>query len=272
MQAIENNSYEISEKTTILLKYNFLNFIFFSTNGTIIIDNDIFPIKKDYIYLVSRVNKIIFNSSSCCHLEVFSLNYSLIQDSSNLSYYINKLEPKKKLNILPVSLKEHLIIVKYIELIILEKKEKTTIIKPKTLVSLINCLLDHTFFVLIQNNENLRDYNNQLSKAETMNRIKNYIDQNYASDISLFSIAKVFYTNQSYISRSFKEYYQIGISNYISQLRINKAKQLLITSNQLITQIANDCGFNSVCTFNVTFKTYTFVSPSKYRKMHKLSI
>jgi AraC-like DNA-binding protein len=110
------------------------------------------------------------------------------------------------------------------------------------------------------------------SRLFIIENVKYFISQNYSDDVSLSNIADFVFTNPTYLSRIFKETTGIGLSAYINQVRITKAKQLLLDTNDLIIDIAVACGFNYIPHFNFTFKELEGMTPTQFRKAHKNKI
>jgi YesN/AraC family two-component response regulator len=94
-----------------------------------------------------------------------------------------------------------------------------------------------------------------------------YIEYNYNKDISMKLIADIVFLNSSYFSELFKETVGINFSDYITQLRIKKAKELLSTTHFTNYQIAEKIGFKNATYFNVVFKKIEGVTPKNYRKL-----
>ena len=61
----------------------------------------------------------------------------------------------------------------------------------------------------------------------------------------------------------------MGFNEYISTIRIEYAKELLLTTNQKVNEIAEECGFSSASYFNVVFRKQVGVSPGAYRNTKK---
>ncbi|MEY8758042.1 helix-turn-helix transcriptional regulator [Chryseobacterium tongliaoense] len=95
--------------------------------------------------------------------------------------------------------------------------------------------------------------------------IKKYIDENYHKSITVEEIAKITGINQNMIRKEFKAQYHTTISNYISELRMLKAKKLIINKDILIKEIAIECGYEYVQNFTRAFKKKFGVSPEKLR-------
>lgn len=109
--------------------------------------------------------------------------------------------------------------------------------------------------------------NKKADKKETttLNKIKDYINENYKQELNLQTIADTFYLNKFYLSREFKKQYDITINNYIAQIRITKAKKLLRFSDKTITEIALEVGIQDPNYFARQFKKIEGMSPSEYK-------
>ncbi|MCR4911940.1 MAG: helix-turn-helix transcriptional regulator [Bacilli bacterium] len=74
---------------------------------------------------------------------------------------------------------------------------------------------------------------------------------------------------RSRLSTNFKNETGINLSDYITQVKIDKAKRLLRHSNKSFTAIATYLGFSSPSHFSKVFKKCTDTTPFEYRQMHK---
>ncbi len=72
-----------------------------------------------------------------------------------------------------------------------------------------------------------------------------------------------------YFKELFIKQYGVSPVKYITALRIEKAKELLITGRYTISQIAMECGFDNVYYFSTVFKKHTGTPPSKYFELNK---
>ncbi|WOC33101.1 MULTISPECIES: helix-turn-helix domain-containing protein [Caproicibacterium] len=99
-----------------------------------------------------------------------------------------------------------------------------------------------------------------------ISQIKAYIDHNYTKDLYLDSLAEKFMTNPKYISKWLKKALGIPFKQYVTNLRIQKAKELLTETSKTIDQIAEEVGFNNRNPFVRAFKLSEGITPTEYRK------
>ena len=103
---------------------------------------------------------------------------------------------------------------------------------------------------------------------EKINESFRYIEKHYNEDIHLSDIAKAVGFNECYFSRLFKEITEKGFRQYLNEFRIKKAECLLRDANCLISEAAYAVGFNSLTTFNRSFKQVKGCTPQEYRKLY----
>lgn len=97
-------------------------------------------------------------------------------------------------------------------------------------------------------------------------RAKRYIEENYADpNLSLNLLAEQCKTTTSYLSRLFKESFGINFVDYLNQYRIEKAKELLMTTSKPVKEIASTSGFNSQQNFIRVFKKHAGMTPGQYK-------
>ena len=95
--------------------------------------------------------------------------------------------------------------------------------------------------------------------------IKMYIEANSKLDLTTEDIAANFFLSPSSIYRKFTKAYNVSPMQYLNQVRIQKAKQLLETSDYSITEISNMVGYSSIHYFSKCFTASEKVSPAVYR-------
>lgn len=110
----------------------------------------------------------------------------------------------------------------------------------------------------------------QDSEATTIKKVLKYCEKNYKNNISLQNVADELYLNYHYVSRIFNNKLRIGFKEYINHLRMMEAKRLLAETKNSVTEIAMECGFNSMSTFNRIFLETTNFTPTAYRKRYRI--
>ena len=110
---------------------------------------------------------------------------------------------------------------------------------------------------------------NGQKKSGRMEKLIGYINENYAYDISIEELAEKFGYSSRYIRKCFKEETGSSCSQYIASLRVEKAKELLWSGTDTVTEIAAGTGFNSSQYFCRVFQQYTGMTPMEYRNLWK---
>jgi AraC-like DNA-binding protein len=103
-------------------------------------------------------------------------------------------------------------------------------------------------------------------KHQKANEITDYISTHYADHLSLNTLASLFFINKSYLSRIFKEITGFTVNEYINIIKIQKARDLLMTTDHSISEIADHLGYTSLTYFERIFKQHTETTPFRYRK------
>jgi len=101
---------------------------------------------------------------------------------------------------------------------------------------------------------------------DIVSRCMRYIHEHFSENITMEKLAATAYVSQSYLTRLFKSDLGISPIRYIIGYRIETAKQLLLTSEASITEVAEFTGFSDQKYFSRVFRKYTGVSPRDYRK------
>ncbi len=104
---------------------------------------------------------------------------------------------------------------------------------------------------------------------ERLDQVCQFLHQKFAEDISLDEIATIANMTITSFCRFFKKMTGQTFTEYLNELRIGRACQLLVESNKNISEIAFESGFNSSTHFNRIFSKEKNVSPSIFRKKFK---
>ena len=93
-----------------------------------------------------------------------------------------------------------------------------------------------------------------------------YINRNFAEITSIGQIAEAFFVSKYHLCRVFKNAMKVTLIEYLNQVKIKNARQMLEFSDREVGDIAEACGFNSVAYFSNVFKKITGIAPTEYRK------
>ncbi len=115
------------------------------------------------------------------------------------------------------------------------------------------------------------DYLQQIKSTETKDvlvKIEQYAQEHYNENLSLKLLGEKFYINNVYLGQLFKKKFEISFREYMNQLRIDKAAQLLCDSNLRVYAIAEEVGFHNADYFINKFVQIMGTTPQQYRMKH----
>ena len=96
--------------------------------------------------------------------------------------------------------------------------------------------------------------------------ITRYLQQHLAEDMSLTVLAEVFHLSPQYISQLFKNEIGVGFLAYLTNIRMEKAKKLLLATSLSIAEVAEQSGYGDYRVFTKVFKKAEGITPSQYRR------
>ena len=103
------------------------------------------------------------------------------------------------------------------------------------------------------------------AEPPVITRAKRFIAENYENDLSLGDVAKACHTSPFYFCKLFKRETGVNFTEYVCNVRTDKAKNLLLNRNLRVSEIGYEVGFQSLTHFNRVFKAMVGQSPTKYR-------
>lgn len=106
---------------------------------------------------------------------------------------------------------------------------------------------------------------NNDKNGKIMNELDEYLHKNYMNNISLESVAGYMNFNPFYFSKLFKHYFNMNFIDYLTDIRINVAKQLLLDPHKSAKEVANMVSYNDSNYFTKIFKKKTGFTPTEYR-------
>lgn len=95
--------------------------------------------------------------------------------------------------------------------------------------------------------------------------IHDYIEKNYSRNIKITNFSEKYYFSKEYLTRQFKAKYGYGIYEYVLQVRMTRAKELLQNPEIKIQEVAERVGYADKNYFSKAFRTYYGESPTEYR-------
>lgn len=104
---------------------------------------------------------------------------------------------------------------------------------------------------------------------DTLEAILTYVREHFAENIYVETVGEAMGFHPKYLSRVFKERTGINMSEYITLVRITKAKELLENSEKSVGEIGEEVGFENRTTFFRSFKKLEGISPNEYRKISR---
>lgn len=104
---------------------------------------------------------------------------------------------------------------------------------------------------------------------EQINTILDYIHDHYDEEINLTTLADIMHLNRHYVSRFFKDAVGMNFIDYLTAYRIEKAKQLLMKTEESITEISGTVGYIDATYFSKLFKKKVGQSPHQFRKHYQ---
>lgn len=93
--------------------------------------------------------------------------------------------------------------------------------------------------------------------------------ENFDKNITIPQLARQTGINEAKLKEGFRELYGQSIHAYLQQLRLEKAQQLLSTTNMSVTEITYDIGYSQVTHFTTLFKKEFGLTPTEWRQKHK---
>ena len=137
-------------------------------------------------------------------------------------------------------------------------------IKSYITTFIIKCIRNLKLQVEAQNNKN-----HKKKFVDNYQKLLQYIDDNYAS-VDFKTSAKLMNFTPQYFSKIFKEISGLTFTEYLNNVKIEKAINLIQTTDLTIASIAEKCGFMNIRSFNRTFKKITGKTPTEINNSYQI--
>lgn len=139
----------------------------------------------------------------------------------------------------------------------------TRIIKPAQYEAMVRLLTIYAQHLSLVCNQILVQQQN--AEPPKIAKAREFIAQHQADDISLGDVARAVNTSSYYFCKMFKQATGLNFTDYLSRVRIEKAKNLLLNPNLRVSEVAYEVGFQSLTHFNRVFRKLCGMSPTDYR-------
>ena len=103
-------------------------------------------------------------------------------------------------------------------------------------------------------------------EERVINGITRFMQEHLAEEISLSALSEEFHMNPQYISQLFKNEIGVGFLAYLTSIRMEKAKKLLLSTSLSIGEVAEQSGYGDYRVFTKVFKKSEGITPSQYRR------
>lgn len=125
------------------------------------------------------------------------------------------------------------------------------------------------FITLYRNYRSFFPLNSLSENANIIIKVQRYIDQHCMEQISLLSVSRLFFMDMYYLSHLFSRITGFTFKEYLILQRVSRAKDLLFHTDENITYVCMNSGFNNVNHFIRIFKKYEGTTPYQYRKLYR---
>ncbi|MDD6188491.1 MAG: helix-turn-helix domain-containing protein [Clostridiales bacterium] len=136
------------------------------------------------------------------------------------------------------------------------------ILKPVNYEEFGGCI-DNLKIALFQR-QSFKDEEQQ--EERPINGITRYLQEHLAEDISLSVLADEFHLSAQYISQLFKNEIGVNFLAYLTNIRMEKAKKLLLSTSLSIAEVSEQSGYGDYRVFTKVFKKSEGITPSQYRR------
>jgi AraC-like DNA-binding protein/ligand-binding sensor protein len=141
---------------------------------------------------------------------------------------------------------------------------QTQVISPKqydSVVQLLRVFAQHLSMIA-----NQVVFRTEHAESPQMTRAREFIAVNYQEDLSLAAVANAVHMSTFYFCKQFKKATGVSFTSYLGRVRIERAKEMLLDPHARVSEVAFECGFQSLTHFNRIFRKLVGESPSNYRE------
>lgn len=222
-----------------------------------VVGDEIFNVGEGDLVIIPRRVFHFTDSEECMHNEryLFSFDDSVFDDET--SCLLDELLTRRLVHIPPNRREEFNGIVAAIEKCYGSDSPLVRAALKIHLMELVSYICLHSVDAVVKIDESDR----------VVHDICDYINAHYGESITLASLSRTFAFSESYVSRKFKSVTGVGVSEYVTFVRVMNAEQMLRSEVRSITDVAERCGFNDSNYFSAVFKKIKGITPLKFARL-----
>ena len=206
------------------------------------------------ISLSERCTKTARPVSHICHAGLLDTAVPIIKQETVVGYiFIGRIRPIPE----PIGISERLVWLGDSREEIEERYGKLTYFTAEQLSSVINLISNIIFDSAVE-----------IIYDDFMEIAENYIEKNLDKDITVSSLCKSLFVSKNKLYEAFRRVHGTTPNDYVWQKRIQKAKEILSSTDKGIAEISSEVGIKNYTYFFRTFKSKTGLSPKDYRKIN----
>jgi len=114
--------------------------------------------------------------------------------------------------------------------------------------------------------------NRKVNSKSYLYRVKSYIDENYSQDLKVSSLARMEFMEAGYLGETFAKQFGLSINEYINQVRIKRAMELIRTTDMKLNDIAYAVGYKNYNNFFSNFKKIASIKPTQFYERYSNSL
>jgi AraC-like DNA-binding protein len=121
----------------------------------------------------------------------------------------------------------------------------------------------------LEHNNNAPNTSNSQAVSPLILKIIDYLNYNYMEKTTLLDLSKKFFISKGTLIYNFNKYLGCSPIDYLLNIRLTKAKELLLKNKKSVNEISELCGFSSANYFGLIFKQKEGLSPLAYKKLQQ---
>lgn len=225
-------------------------------SATTVINQTEYPVSKGAVFLITPSDLHKYTADE----NITVLNLTFTPDAIEYSGLIEKLYPMSYI----VGNADEDVLKRLTQYIyqIKSESESPGHFSKKYISFLLSCILIELFRIGEGNPSHIKD-----EKYASIQKAIYYIRTHFREPINLKDVSEFSGVSQSVLSKNFTKILGVGFKEYLTQLRLDYAKQLIVQTDFSITDIAYSCGFNSLSYFQNVFVNKYKMTPKNYRKV-----